>query len=39
MGSIPVQKNKIVLRDVASKKMWCKQEEASTIALEMMRIH
>lgn len=44
MGSIPVQKNKIVLRDVTSKKflarkMWCKQEEASTIALEMMRIH
>ena len=47
MGGIPVQRNKIVLRivlrDVTSKKflarkMWCKQEEASTIALEMMRI-
>ena len=43
MGSIPVQKNKIVLKDVTSKKflarkMWFKQEEASTIALEMMRI-
>ena len=42
MGSIPVQINKVVLRDVTSKKfparkMWCKQEEA--IALEMMRIH